>query len=405
MDTVSLTRVDADVIARVRRNGMIALVAGAIVGALGAILDPSQIMPSWLIGFYFCLSMSLGCLSLLMTQHMSGGNWGMVTRRIYEAGAAQLWFCLLLFIPIVVFAPKLYVWLHADLVAADPILKAKSPYLNYWFFPIRAAIYFGVWIFCMTLLNGWSLAQDRGEVGITEADTRRFRVVSAPGLLLYVILITLAAVDWLMTLDPHWYSTIYGFIQVAQQGLMGLSFAVAILALFAEREPMHSVLKTGHFHDLGKLMLAFVMLWTYFSFSQFLIIWAGNLPEEISYYLVRFHNGWGIVSLIIAFGHFVLPFCALLSADLKRRPKPLARVAWFIIAMCFVDVVWLVSPAFNQAGRLSPVSLANIGIPVALFGVWLVLFAGRLAKAPLVPVNDPFFKTMLARGSSGHGGH
>src|SRR5438105_3226803 len=290
-----LTAIDATGIERLRQRGMMAAGAGLVVGGIGAILQPAQILPSWLIGFYFCLGLSLGSLTLLMTQHLSGGKWGLVTRRIFEAAASLLPFCLLLFVPIAVFAPKLYVWLRADVVAGDLVLRQKAPYLNYPFFLVRAAIYFAVWIGCASLLNGWSHAQDRGELAVTEADTRRFRAVSAPGLLLYVILLSLAAIDWLMTLDPHWYSTIYGFIQVAGQALLALSFSVAVLALLARREPMNAVLRAGHFHDLGKLMLAFVMLWAYFAFSQFLIIWAGNLPEEISYFLLRLRFGWQYV--------------------------------------------------------------------------------------------------------------
>jgi hypothetical protein len=249
------------------------------------------------------------------------------------------------------------------------------------------------------LLNRWSAQQDRGEAGVTERDTLRFRVISAPGLLIYVLLMSLAAVDWIMSLDPHWYSTIFGFIMVAGQALTALSFAVAVLALFATREPMNQVLTAGHFHDLGKLMLAFVMLWAYFSFSQFLIIWAGNLPEEIPFYLRRFDGGWGFFSLVLAFGHFVLPFCLLLSQDLKKRPKLLARIAWFIIAIRLYDLIWLVAPTFNQGGF--PISLANVGVPLALGGLWLFLFAGQLRKRALVPVNDPYFKHMLAHGHQG----
>ena len=167
------------------------------------------------------------------------------------------------------------------------------------------------------------------------------------------------------------------------------------------REPMNSVLRAGHFHDLGKLMLAFVMLWAYFSFSQFLIIWAGNLPEEIPFYLQRLAHGWQYVSVVIVAGHFVLPFCLLLSADLKRRPRLLARVAWFIVGIRLVDIIWLIAPVFNQGGM--PISLANVGIPVGLAGVWLYLFAGQLGNRALVPVNDPYFKNMLAH--AGHGGH
>jgi hypothetical protein len=401
MDTRVLTTIDTTDIERLQRRGLIAAVAGLVVGGAGAVLQPAQFMPSWLIGFTFCTGLSLGCLALLMVQHMTSGAWGLVTRRIFEAGSRVLPYCALLFIPVVIFAPSLYSWARPDVVAGDEILQKKHFYLNVWFFAVRGAIYFAVWIGCATFLSRWSTQQDRREAALTEEDTRRFRVISAPGLLIYVLLMSLAAIDWLMSLDPHWYSTIFGFIIVAGQALCSLSFSVAILAILVRREPMSSVLRAGHFHDLGKLMLAFVMLWAYFSFSQFLIIWAGNLPEEIPFYLNRLQNGWGVVSAMIVAGHFVLPFCLLLSADLKRRPRALANVAWFIVGIRLLDLIWIVAPTFNQNGW--PVSVANIGIPIGLSGLWLFLFAGQLRKHPLVPINDPYFKDMLAHAH--HGGH
>lgn len=394
-----LTAVDSPEIARLRQLGLYAAIGGLIIGVLGALLQPVQFMPSWLIGFTFCTGLSLGCLAMLMMQHMTGGYWGLVTRRIFEAGSRLLPYCAVLFIPIAVRAPALYIWARPDAVAADDILLHKAHYLNLPFFILRTVIYFTVWIACASLLTRWSAQQDRGEVGRTEEDMRRFRVVSAPGLLVYVVLMSLAAIDWLMSLDAHWYSTIFGFIMVAGQALGGLAFSVAVLAVLVRREPMSDVLRAGHFHDLGKLMLAFVMLWAYFSFSQFLIIWAGNLPDEIPFYLARLRNGWGVVSSIIVAGHFVLPFCLLLSADLKRRPRTLAMVAWFIVAMRLVDLIWIVAPTFNQNGV--PVSVANIGIPIGLAGLWLFLLAGQLRKRPLVPVNDPYFKDMLAHVQAG----
>jgi hypothetical protein len=399
MDTQDLSTVDATDIERLQRRGLYVAVAGLALGALGAFLQPAQFMPSWLIGFMFCTGLSLGCLALLMVQYMTSGGWGLVTRRIFEAGSRLLPYCALLFIPVAVMAPSLYLWARPEAVRTDEILQHKALYLNVKFFIIRAVVYFFVWVGCATLLNRWSVQQDRGEVGVTEHDTRRFRVVSGPGLLIYVLLMSLAAIDWVMSLDPHWYSTIFGFIIVAGQALCALSFSVAVLAILVRREPMSDVLRAVHFHDLGKLMLAFVMLWAYFSFSQFLIIWAGNLPEEIPFYLERLQNGWGFVSAIIVAGHFALPFCLLLSANLKKRPNALAFVAWFIVAIRLVDLIWLVAPTFNQNGM--PVSLANVAIPVGLGGLWLFLFAGQLRKHPLVPVNDPYFKDMLANAHSG----
>jgi hypothetical protein len=392
---------DVAEIDRLQQRGLIVGIAGLIVGAIGSLLQPAQFLQSWLIGFMFCLGLSLGCLSMLMTHHMSGGQWGLVTRRIFEAGSRLIPYCLLLFIPIAVMLPKLYLWARPDAVRADEILQHKHIYLNVPFVLIRAAIYFLVWWGCSYYLTRWSIQQDRGEVAVTIPDTRRFRVVSAPGLVIYVVTMSLAAIDWLMSLDPHWYSTIFGFIMVGGQALFALSFAAVMLALLAPREPMASVLRTENVHDIGKLMLAFVMLWAYFSFSQFLIIWAGNLPEEITFYLERLRYGWQYVSLLIVVGHFALPFCLLLSRDLKRRPRLLARVAWFIIAMRLVDLIWIVAPNFNH--EPFPVSIANVFLPIGLGGIWLYLFAGQLRRYPLLPFNDPNFKEMLAHGQ--HTGH
>lgn len=399
MPTTDLTTIDTPGIESLQRRGLIVGVAGAVIGGLGVVMQPDQFMPSWLIGFLFFFGMTMGCLALLMLQHMTGGQWGLVTRRIYEAGSRLLPIAVLLFLPVAIFAPKLYLWARPDAVRTDEILQHKSLYLNITFFAVRAVVYFAVWLFCMLMLNRWSSQQDASEIAVTEADTRRFRVVSAPGLLLYVILLSLAAVDWIMSLTPHWYSTIYGLILVVGQGLAALSFSVAVLAILVGREPMNGLLKAHHFHDLGKLMLAFVMLWAYLSFSQFLIIWAGNLPEEIPYYLDRLRGGWQYLSLALVAGHFMLPFCLLLSQDLKKRPQLLARVAWFIVAIRLYDLIWLVAPTFNQ-GRF-PITLANIGIPLALGGLWVFLFAGQLRKHALVPVNDPYFKHMLAHGHQG----
>ena len=393
------TTIDTAGIAQLQSRGMIVGIAGAVIGGLGVVLQPDQLMPSWLIGFLFCFGLSMGCFALLMLQHMTGGQWGLVTRRIFEAGSRLIPLTLLLFIPVAVFAPKLYLWARPEAVAASEILKLKEPYLNIGFFIARAVVYFIIWMFGMMLLNKWSAQQDAGEVAQTEEDTRRFRVISAPGLLIYIILLSLAAVDWVMSLTPEWYSTIFGLILVVGQGLSALAFAVAVLAILVTREPMNGLLKARHFHDLGKLMLAFVMLWAYFSFSQFLIIWAGNLPEEIPYYLDRLRGGWQYLSLALVVGHFILPFTLLLSQDLKKRPQLLARVARFILAIRLYDLIWLVAPTFNQGAF--PISLANVGVPLALGGLWVFLFGAQLRKRALVPVNDPYFKHMLAHGHQG----
>ena len=394
MDTHAVTT-DVPALARLQRWGLVAGFWGLLAGAAGAFLNLDQFFRSWLIGFLFCLGLTMGPLALLMLQHMSGGQWGLVARRVCEAASRNVPLVALLFVPLLFGLPRLYTWAQPDLVRVDPILQAKALYLNVPFFIARAILYFAIWTGGAWLLNGWSAAQDRGEVAVDPADTVRFRIVSAPGLLVYVITMTFASVDWIMSLDPHWYSTIFGFILVAGQGLAGFALVIAVLAMLSHVEPLATYLNPRlHFLDLGKLLLAFVMLWAYFSFSQFLIIWAGNLPEEIPFFYNRFRGGWQYVSLAILFGHFVLPFVLLLSRDLKRRPHLLAKVAIAILVMRAVDLVWLVEPMFKHEGF--PIHWMDVALPIGLTGVWVFLFARNLRSRPLLPLNDPFFKEAFA---------
>jgi hypothetical protein len=390
---------DVPALAQWQRWGLVAGFWGLLAGIIGAFLNVDQFLRSWLIGFLFCLGLSMGSLALLMMQHMSGGQWGLVTRRVFEAGSRNLPFVALLFVPVVIGLPRLYRWAQPEVARTDHIVQMKAAYLNMPFFISRAVLFFALWALGSWLLNAWSAGQDRGEVAVHPADTRRFRVVSGPGLLIYVVTMTLASVDWIMSLDPHWYSTIFGFILVAGQGLAGLALGIAVLSALSTVEPLATYLNPRlHFLDLGKLLLAFVMLWAYFSFSQLLIIWSGNLPEEITFFYSRFRGGWQYVSTIILLGHFTLPFVLLLSRDLKRRPRLLAQVAIFVLLMRVVDLIWLVEPMFDRPGF--PIHWMDIALPVGLAGVWMFLFARNLRSRPLLPLNDPFFKEAFA-----HDGH
>src|SRR5512145_2860711 len=326
MATVASTS-DAPELARLQQRALIVGIAGLVAAAIGAALNLEQFYRSWLIGFLFCLGLTLGSLGLLMLQHLSGGQWGLVSRRVFEASARTLPLVAILFVPVLVGIPSVFEWSHTDVVMNDAVLSQKAPYLNTTFFIVRAVVYFAFWLFCSYLLTTWSSGQDQGTVGVTRADSVRFRTVSAPGLLFLVLTITFASVDWIMSLDPHWYSTIFGLLTVAGQGLSALAFTIAVLSLLASVPPLARYLTPRHFHDLGKLLLAFVMLWAYLAFSQFLIIWSGNLPEEIPWYLERMRGGWGILALLLIVGHFALPFALLLSRDLKRHGGLLAKVA------------------------------------------------------------------------------
>jgi len=395
MDTHAVTT-DVPALARLQRWGLVAGFWGLLAGVIGAFLNVDQFLRSWLIGFLFCLGLTMGSLALLMMQHMTGGQWGLVARRVFEAASRNLPFVALLFVPLVIGLPRLYKWAQPEVDQhIAHVVQMKAPYLNVPFFITRAVLFFALWTLASWLLNAWSVAQDNGEVAVHPADTRRFRVVSAPGLLIYVITMTFASVDWIMSLDPTWYSTIFGFLLVAGQGLAALALGIAVLASLSNVEPLATYLNPRlHFLDLGKLLLAFVMLWTYFAFSQLLIIWAGNLPEEIPFFYTRFRGGWQYVSILILVAHFVLPFALLLSRDLKRHPNLLAKVAILILVMRMVDLVWVVEPMFPRQGF--PIHWMDVALPVGLTGVWMFLFARNLRSRTLLPLNDPFFKEAFA---------
>ena len=392
MQTLSTS--DVPSLGRLQQRALIVGVIGLIAGGIGAAMNLDQFFMSWLIGFLFCLSLSLGCLALLMLQHISGGQWGMVGRRVFEAGSRMLPIVALLFVPLLFGLPKVFVWAQPEAVAGSHVVQMKTAYLNVSFFVIRAVIYFLFWMLLVVLLNRWSAAQDNGE-GVTKHDSIRYRKVSAPGLLFLVITVTFASVDWVMSLEPEWFSTIFGLLTIAGYGLTGIAFTIVVLAAIDRDRPAGSLLTPRHFHDFGKLLLAFTMLWAYLSFSQFLIIWSGNLPEEIPWYVHRTTGSWGYVAIALVVGHFMLPFTLLLSQDLKKRPAMLARVAVFIICMRMLDLIWLVEPTFRP-GTGFPIHWLDITLPLGLCGIWVFVFSRNLRSRALLPVNDPYFKEAFA---------
>jgi hypothetical protein len=367
---------------------------------IGFLSNRGQFFRSYLFAFSFWSGISIGSLALLMLQHLTGGGWGFVIRRVLEAATRTLPLMLLLFLPIIAGAHWLYPWTHAEEIAKSPALVEKTRlYLNLQFFVVRAAIYFAIWLLLAFFLNRWSLLQDE------TADpqfTKRMRVLSGPGMVLFVFTVTFASIDWFMSLDPEWSSTIYGFIYVASWSLSALAFVIAALAVLTKYEPLKTVVAPVHFHDLGKLLLALVMLWAYFAFSQFLIIWSGNLPEEIRWYLPRTRGAWGAIALAVVVLHFAFPFLFLLSRSLKRNPHMLALVAGLILVMRLLDLLWMITPNFT--GDIFHVSWMDIIAPLAMGGLWLGVFGWQLNKRALVPINDPQFEVVLQQAHS-HSGH
>jgi hypothetical protein len=331
-----------------------------------------------------------------MLYHLVSGRWGFVVQRPLEAAARTLPLMALLFVPILFGLRDLYPWARPEAVAADHLLQHKQPYLNVTFFTVRTALYFTLWIGLALLLSRWSAAQDRtGDPLLTRAIKR----LSGPGLGLYAIAVTFAAVDWVMSLEPLWYSTMYGVIFLVGQGLLALGFVIIVGVALSRRPPLATVFTTERLHDLGNLLLAHVMLWAYIGFSQYLIIWSGNLPEETPWYLHRTAGGWQAVALLLVVFHFAVPFLVLLNRVTKRRGSLLLGVAAGVLVVRLLDLVWIVTPAFHPEGfRLH---WLDVAAPIALGGLWLGAFCLNLRRRPLLPRNDPRFQG-LEKAAEGH---
>jgi hypothetical protein len=367
--------------------------AALLAGLAGAVITPQEFFRAYLVAFLYWGGIALGCLALLMLHHLVSGRWGFVVQRFLEAAARTLPVLALLFLPLLFGLEHLYPWARPEAAAADALLRHKLPYLNVPFFVLRAALYFGVWSGLALLLTRWSAAQDRTGDPLLVRPMKR---LSGPGLALYGLTVTFAAMDWGMSLEPHWYSTMYGVIFVVGQGLLGLAFVIVLAALFAARRPLAGALTADRLHDIGNLLLAFVMLWAYIGFSQYLIIWSGNLPEEVPWYLSRLRGGWAGVALSLVLFHFAVPFCLLLSRVTKRRTTALVAVAVGMLAMRLLDLFWLVTPAFHPGGVrvhwLDPVAFLAVG------GLWIGTFVWQLKRRPLLPLHDPRFQGLEKGG-------
>ena len=373
-----------------QRQFLLAGAAGAVVSLIGYFVNPTQFFQSYLMAYMFVLGLTLGSLALGMVHQLSGGAWGVVIRRQIGAASRVLPILTLLFLPIVFGMSHLYEWTHADIVNADPVLRGKHLYLNTPFFLIRAVIYFACWNAVSYLLNKWALEQD--QTGDPQY-ARRMQMLSGAGLLVYGLCITFASFDWLMSLEPHWFSTIYGVLIMGGQGLSALAFLITALVWLARRPPLRDIVLPSHFHDLANLMLAFVMLWAYFSFSQYLIIWSGNLPEEIAWYLHRLQTGWRFVAVTLVIFHFTVPFLLLLSRAVKRAPNTIVKVALAILVARLIDLFWLIAPEFHRTGI--SVSWMDIVLPLTLISIWVGCFLWQLRGRALLPVYDPQFEETL----------
>ncbi len=391
-------RTDSPALEKLQKTGI--AVGGLFLVALagGFALDHGQFFRSYLLGWLFWAGMGVGCLGLAMLNHLTGGLWGLVPRRLHEAAARTLPAMGLLFVPVLLGATSLYPWARPE-AAVDAVLQGKAAYLNLPFFAARAVVYVAVWSLLAWLLSSWSRRQDDAP---DPARAGRLRGVSGVGLVVLSLTTTFAAIDWGMSLAPHWFSTMYGVLFIVGWTLEALSLTIVLMSGLAGEEPFARALRPGTVGDLGKLLLAFTMLWAYVNFSQFLIIWSGNVSEETPFYLRRLQGGWLAVAVLLLAFHFVLPFALLLSRPLKRSARALGAVAGLMLLMQLVDLFWLIGPDLVGHGRGGVplrVHWMDVAAALGVGGLWLFLFAREARTAPVLPAGEPELRELLAAGA------
>ena len=366
-------------------GGLFALAAGYLV-----VSRPDEFYRAYLLGYMCWLGVAIGSMGILMIRHLTGGGWGMVIRRILGAAMRTMPALTVLFIPIAVAVlnHRMYMWLQPldaieDKHLREHLEKITQTYLTANGFIARAILYFAIWNLLSFFLTRWSKQQDQPN---GPDNTAKFKALSGPGLILIGFTISFAGIDWVMSLDPSWISTIFGLIILISSVLSAMCFAIVVERILVEYKPMSEMLQSSFVHDHGKWMLAFTMVWAYFNFSQWLIIWSANLPTEITYYIRRLHGGWESVGLFLVIFHFSVPFAMLLSRPFKRDIRRLVWLAAWMLLMTYVDLFWIIEPNFSKTFT---VTAADVVVPVAIGGLWLASFFRNLGSLPLLPAYDP----------------
>lgn len=371
---------------RIQSKALIVGGVGTLLLLMGAMTSTQQFFQSYLFGFLFWMLFALGCLGILLLHHLVSGGWGHVIQRMTESGARTLPFMALLFVPVLIGLHELFPWSNHHVVEASHVLHKKEAYLNIPFFLARAAVFFIFWSGVAFLLTKWSRTQDQtGDVTLT----RKIRTLAGPALVFFVLTATLAGVDWMMSLEPEWYSTIYGMHFIVGAALSTLALCIIVVRVLSDHKPFSDILTTRHYHHLGNLLFAFTILWAYMSFSQYLIIWSGNQVDDNFWYIRRLGAGWQSIGTLLLVGHFFVPFFLLLSRKAKRVIHTLAIIAGWILIMRLVDLFWLIMPAFNE--HQLTIHWLNIVAPIAIGGIWIGLFVWQLKGQPLLPLHDPRF--------------
>lgn len=379
---------------RVQRWALILGGLGVVLGLAALFLSPAQFFRSYLIGWLFWLGMALGSLGLLMMHHQAGGAWTAVARRFMEAATRTLPLLAVLVIPIWIGIPYLYPWADPNSVAANALLQHKQPYLNVPFFIFRTVLYFAVWIGLELMLNHWASAEDR----VNDPKYHiRMKNLSGIGLVLLVLTVTFAGIDYVMTLQPTWVSSIFGAIVGAGLFVAAAAFLILNVTMLYYTEPLSEYVNTSILGNYGGFALSILLIWMYFSFSQFLLIWYANIMEETPWYILRANGGWEWIILIIVLAGFILPFLLLMSVDLKRNPRSMAAVALLLMATQFLNLIWLVNPEFSQTLQIT---WSDLVIPAGIGGIWLAFYLWQLQRRPLLSQSD---HRLPAPNAHGHG--
>jgi hypothetical protein len=408
------------ILAAWRMRALIVFAVAAILSVFFAFTHEGRnhLLRAYLLGYMICFGFAGGGLVVLMLQYVSGGKWGLLLRRPLEAMTRTIWLVGAMFVPIIFLWKHLYQWAafptagavaeglanHAVTLEQALTLNAKRAMLNPTAVILQTAIIFGIlWVF-QYFLNKWSLERDADPARGTEPSFDRWRIrfenLSGIGILIYVFLLTMGAIDWIKSLDITWYSSIWGLQFLVGQGYGVLALGILTVILLSRFEPMKTMLRATEQHDLGKLAFAFVMLNIYLNFAEFLIIWSGNVPDEIPWYLNRIRGGWWVICSLDFICHWLIPFCLLLSRDLKRNKQKMIWLTCFMIFARCLDMFWLIEPNFaDAAGNLHLAGnvgiLAYITVPVAVISLWAAYYMTQLQARPLINVNDPHVEEML----------
>ena len=393
MTVTPATRPESTGVAAWEKPSLIIGIIGAAVCAVGWFMSPDTFYKAYLPSYLFWFQIVAGSLGVLMLQYMTGGAWGILIRRPLGAAARTMVWMAVLFIPIAIGIPHIYPWANPDVVAHDHVIQLKASYLNATAFLIRAAVYFALWILFAWRIRALSLRFYEDRSPYTDLSRRRW---AGAGLPMFVLTMTFAGIDWMMTLEPKFTSSMYGINFLIAAGLAAYAFVIFFFAQLSKTRAMADILRPHHLRDLGNLMLAFVMLWAYTAFSEYLLIWYANIKEEIPHFLIRQHGTWGFIAALLIIFHFFLPFTMLLIRDIKDRANTIAVVAVIILVIRYVGVYWLAAPSWY--GGHFHFSWMNLATLVGIGGLWLYSFIQQLKGQTIIPIHETWVEEAMRDG-------